>query len=68
MSKTNINNELKISKKDSIEINQAVKEITKLLIVLKVFSDKNKNYNKMTYVDSMVDKISENFEKIACKF
>ncbi len=54
--------------KDCIEMKKAVPKIATFLIILKMLSEKNKNKTEMSYVDSLVDKISKEFKKIANKF
>lgn len=64
----NILNTHKITAKQHGEIIKAINQITTSLIILKTFCEKNKNYQKISSVNTLVDKISAEFEIIANKF
>ena len=50
------------------EIITAINKITTSLIILKTFSEKHNRYGQFSYINSLVDKVSAEFEKIANKF
>lgn len=58
----------KIQNAEKQEIITAINKITTSLIILKTFSEKHNRYGQFSYINSLVDKISTEFEKIANKF
>ena len=58
----------KIDKKEKQEIIGAINNITTSLILLKTFSEKHNKYGQFSCINSLVDKVPSEFEKIANKF
>ena len=60
--------ESSVTNSECMEIESVIYNITDSLIILKAFCVKNSNTNNFLFINSLVDKISEEFEKIANTF